>query len=501
MSESTAQRKELLRRRMEGQDADDAITNSQTNSIQIIQDQTSSTVTNPLSNELTSKYYQRDSSETLRVALNSNDTYLKQKNDELLAELNSMREKYQRLTNFAKTMVDEKTLAEKQAKLTEIAHSMQNIGFLQNSSTNTWFESTETTSLNKQKEILQQKIDKSDSQALIKVYKKEMEVVKDKEKRLQEDRNRILNMLEAEKHNLQPAHLLDNEKIQLIEPIGRGGFAEVWKAWDYETAQIVAVKVIELPKNVNLAQFANHLKREIDIMTVTEHKNVIKILRYFYLADNTVAYVMEFAGGGDLNGILRKVRLTESEAHSIIKQVIDGLLALKSKPSDTSEVIIHYDLKPANILFDENFVPKIADFGLSKIADEGKSIMQSTPGTGTVGYTAPETFTSNNKVSLSTDTWSLGIIYYEMMTNDNELKRKIQTVDAQTCEKIVNESLDDKKVKSKLSEKGQEFIKICLRKDPKDRPTIKALAEMDYIKNAVPASTRVKKPKSKKGGN
>lgn len=494
--DADAQRRELLRRRMEGEDGDDLLTNSQTSSITPYQEQTSATITNSISNELSNRYFPNNQSETLRGVLTQPDNYLKKEYDKLSEDLLNLQNKYQRLKDFAKLMIEDKATADRQVKSMEIAQSMVRHGFLANASTGAFFDTPESLRIQKQIEALEKKLESSESKILSKLYKKELDTLKDKKDRLDIDRGKIMKILKEDIDELQPSLMVDSDNVQLIEKIGAGGFADVWKAWDYVTAQLVAVKFVKLPKNVHPAVFARHLKREIDIMSATEHKNVIKIIRYFYFTDNEVAYIMEYASGGDLNHLISKVKFSEFEAHQILKQIIEGLIALKSNPGDQSEIIIHYDLKPANILFDENNVPKIADFGLSKIAENGQSILQSTPGTGTVGYTAPETFGLSNKVSPSADTWSLGIIYYEMITNDMNLKKECSTkaTDEQKTSMIA-ETVDKVKI---LSPEGKNFIKMCLNLDQNARPKVRDLAELDYIKNFNEEVKKTRKPSTPK---
>ena len=204
---------------------------------------------------------------------------------------------------------------------------------------------------------------------------------------------------------------------------------------------------------------------------------------------------MEYCENGDLNSIMAKhQKFNEADAHAILTQVIDGLVSLKSKTKGSNEVVIHYDLKPANILFDKDLTPKIADFGLSKISCDGKSLPLTTMGGGTVGYAAPETYDGRKKkITSSADTWSLAIIYYEMLTNDSNLKNLLRT--GVEAERELNDP-NPKGPSSNLSDGARQFIIMCLERDPDKRPNVKALQNDPYIKTP-PVSMPKKRSRSK----
>lgn len=108
--------------------------------------------------------------------------------------------------------------------------------------------------------------------------------------------------------------------------------------------------------------------------------------------------------------------LPEREAKTIICQVLSGLLYLNTKPNS----VIHYDLKPANILFDGVGECKLTDFGLSKVVDDGHTLgMELTSqGAGTYWYLPPECFEVGRtpRISSKVDVWSVGVIFYQMLT-------------------------------------------------------------------------------------
>ena len=319
------------------------------------------------------------------------------------------------------------------------------------------------------------------------LIQKRDEISREELKRIEDKRNIIKNFIFMSKTKYQTGTLIDNNQVILIDKIGSGGFGSVWKAWDFVTSQLVAIKIIEAPKK-ELNIFAKHLKRELDIMMNTDHKNVVKCFRYFYVGEDTVAYVMEFCEKGNLFEVIRDVgHLTEKEAHAILVQIIDGLLALKSKDDGSNQTIIHYDLKPPNIVFNNLYIPKLCDFGLSKIIDSGQSVAQSCVGSGTPGYTAPEAFCQDVKLNQSADTWSIGIIYYEMLTGNFETKKYIITPPpGMTREAVITNGFKQMCEITKQNinnfKDAINFIISCTWSNPKERMKTSEIKHGDYYK-------------------
>ena len=176
---------------------------------------------------------------------------------------------------------------------------------------------------------------------------------------------------------------------------------------------------------------------------------------------------MEYCNGGDLAMMLRRRgRISEKEAIYILAQVINGLLSLRLQEN----YVIHYDLKPANILFAEDEIVKITDFGISKIVEgDASSIELTSQGQGSFIYAAPETFQRGKSVYItrSVDTWSLGIIFYEMLYGSPHPFNEDGKINF-----ISN---------IKVSEEGKNFIIKCLEKEPTKRPELSVLADDGYI--------------------
>lgn len=312
-------------------------------------------------------------------------------------------------------------------------------------------------------------------QSALKEYKAKLKSLEDeraefaRELRLSTDRNQS---------DFRIDQTLHEGRYLLLQLIGRGGFSEVWWAYDKQESRSVAIKIQNMDKQWSTQvkdNFKRHSDREIKILSSTQHKNVVSFYESFYIDDNTLALVMEYCGGGDLAEMIRRRgRIPEKEAKIILAQVIGGLLALRLKEN----YVIHYDLKPANILLSEDQIVKITDFGLSKIVEgDTSSIELTTQGTGTYYYAAPETFQRGKSVYItkSVDTWSLGIIFFEMLYGTRPFGEIVSHQENLVGAHIFSQAV-------KVSEQGKNFILKCLEKDPAMRPDLSTLATDDeYI--------------------
>jgi tousled-like kinase len=196
---------------------------------------------------------------------------------------------------------------------------------------------------------------------------------------------------------------------------------------------------------------------------------------------------MEYCGGTDLDTYLKNHKtLKESDAKLIIKQVISGLRALHELG------IIHYDLKPANILFASELSScmevKITDFGLSKmVAAEGNSasseIELTSVGTGTFWYLPPECFSGRKRITNKVDIWAVGVIFYQLLVGrkpfaNDESQQSIWENNSIT--KAVQKGVEWPQ-DLKVSPGCKQFIKDCLTALPDSRPDIGQLSSHPYL--------------------
>jgi tousled-like kinase len=271
--------------------------------------------------------------------------------------------------------------------------------------------------------------------------------------------------------------------------LGKGGFSEVWKGYDLVELREVAVKIHQLdPRwpDSKKENYTKHVSREYEIHRNVRHARIVSLFDVFEIDNNSFATVLECCNGTDLDTLLKtKKRLPERQARSILLQILSGMRYL-SEPSDNRQGIIHYDLKPGNILFDETGDAKITDFGLSKIIDApdpAESMELTSQGAGTYWYLPPECFITTEKVRISNkvDVWSIGVIYYQMlygMRPFGEGKSQDRLLRENTMLNASEVRFSDR---IQVSKAGKEFIRQCLQYDQAFRPTIAQLCENPYV--------------------
>lgn len=196
-------------------------------------------------------------------------------------------------------------------------------------------------------------------------------------------------------------------KYQLIEPLGEGGMATVYKAFDPTLERYVAIKIIRTI-NQEDSDFLIRFQREARALAKLDHPYILKVLDYG--EDNGIPFlVMPYLAQGTLKQYTR-TRLPYEKAIKIIIPIAEALSYAHQRK------IIHRDIKPANILFGESGEPILSDFGIAKLLDAGDQTQLTGTGLGigTPAYMAPEQW--NGVADEKTDIYALGIVLYELIT-------------------------------------------------------------------------------------
>ena len=217
--------------------------------------------------------------------------------------------------------------------------------------------------------------------------------------------------------DLPPWPLLGT-RYQVLSLIGRGGFSEVYKVYDLDSLRTVVLKLHQMSSKWDSATRENYLKhtnRENEVYKHLNHPHIVKYFDTVEVDSLSFATVLEFSDGTDLDYQLkRNGSFPEKAARQIIRQVISAVKYL----NDQNPRIIHYDLKPQNILLTKQNVVKLTDFGLCKLADSDDSKIELTSqGAGTYWYLPPECFETGKTVMISSkvDVWSIGVILFQML--------------------------------------------------------------------------------------
>ncbi len=197
-------------------------------------------------------------------------------------------------------------------------------------------------------------------------------------------------------------------RYELIEKIGDGGMAVVYKAKDRLLNRFVAIKILK-PEFIKDPKFIDSFRRESQAAAGLSHPNIVSV--YDVGKEGNIYYiVMEVLEGDTLSDVIRREgHLDEKKAIDIAKKIALALSAAHKKN------IIHRDVKPHNVLITEDGTVKIADFGIAKAVNSGTIVNNTSTVMGSVHYLSPEQ-ARGGYVDARSDIYSLGIVLYEMLT-------------------------------------------------------------------------------------
>ncbi|RZC68801.1 hypothetical protein C5167_032056 [Papaver somniferum] len=214
------------------------------------------------------------------------------------------------------------------------------------------------------------------------------------------------------------------------EKLGEGGCGSVFKGRLHD-GRLVAVKVLVSKPNRddNGEDFIN----EVASISRTSHVNIVTLLGFCYGKHNQKALIYEFMPNGSLDRFIYGKDLASSEPSGLIVgweilyQFAIGIArGLEYLHRGCTTRILHFDIKPHNILLDEEFSPKIADFGLAKLCPQKESIISMLGARGTAGYIAPEVFSRNfGGISHKSDVYSYGMMVLEVVGSRKNFDVKV----------------------------------------------------------------------------
>jgi serine/threonine protein kinase len=206
--------------------------------------------------------------------------------------------------------------------------------------------------------------------------------------------------------------------LEIIELIGQGGMGLVYKARQPKLERLVALKLLPQTLAAN-PTFAERFNREARVLARLNHPSIVTV-HDFGQAGGFFYLLMEFVDGVNLRQAMHAGRFTPQQAMMLVPRICEALQFAHD------EGILHRDIKPENILLDSRGRVKIADFGIAKLVGEAQeqlTLTASGMAVGTPHYMAPEQLEHPNDVDQRADIYSLGVVFYEMLTGELPIGR------------------------------------------------------------------------------
>lgn len=206
--------------------------------------------------------------------------------------------------------------------------------------------------------------------------------------------------------------------LEVLELIGVGGMGAVYKARQPKLGRLVALKILSQDLAESPA-FSERFNREARVLALLNHPNIVTVYdfgrqeQFFFL-------LMEHVDGVNLRQAMQAGKFSPSEALNVVPEICKALQFAHE------EDILHRDIKPENILIDAKGRVKIADFGIAKLIGKQKEDITLTTGGAVLGsphYMAPEQLDKPNEVDHRADIYSLGVVFYEMLTGELPIGR------------------------------------------------------------------------------
>ncbi len=250
-----------------------------------------------------------------------------------------------------------------------------------------------------------------------------------------------------------------NDRYQLIHPLGTGGMAVVYKATDLMLERTVAIKVLK-EDNTQDATFRANFRQEARAAANLSHPNIVTV-HDFGLDHNQLFIVMEYIPGTDLKSVIRQKGIFKlNEAIELMIQACAGVGYAHRAG------LVHCDIKPHNILVTPDMRLKVTDFGIARAlatipAEEHNDIVWGSP-----HYFSPEQ-AKGAAPSPASDVYSLGIIFYEMLTGQLPFKSEDGTELARMHRE--EQPLPPRRLNSQIPQKLEDIILKVLSKEPSSR--------------------------------